>query len=117
MKQRSRRTRGSAAVVVLAAYPRRPPALRAARSLVRDRLLACATVHGGATAIYRWKGRTHEERSTLLWGKTTSSAAAAAVEAIRAGHPDDVPEILVLRVAKAYAPYLRWLEATVGAAR
>ena len=117
MKQGSRRARASAAVLILAAYPRRAPALRAARRLVRDRLLACATVHGGATAVYRWKGRTHEEPGTLLWGKTTSAAAARAMEAIPAAHPDEVPEILVLRVAKGNTAYLRWLRGSVGAAR
>ena len=116
MKRISRRPRAGAAVVILAAYPGRAPALRAARALVRDRLLACATVQGGATAVYRWKGRAHEEASTLLWGKAAAAAADRAIEAIRALHPDEVPEILVLRVAKGNRSYLRWLEQSTGEA-
>jgi len=117
VKQTSRRPRAGAAVVILASYPGRASALRAARALVRDRLLACATVQGGGTAVYRWSGRTQEEASTLLWGKTAATAADRAIEAIRALHPDEVPEILVLRVAKGYRPYLRWLEQSAGEAR
>src|SRR4029078_5074344 len=45
------------AVVILAAYPRRLAAERAARALVRDGVLACATVTPGARAFYRWKGK------------------------------------------------------------
>jgi periplasmic divalent cation tolerance protein len=117
MKRASRTPRGSAALLLLSAFPGRAAALRTARALVRDRLLACATVQGSATAIYRWKGRRHEEPSVLLWGKTTARMADRAIRAIRAIHPDEVPEILVLRVAKGDPRYLRWLAASVGAGR
>lgn len=97
------------AVLILAAYPRRAAAERAARALVRDRVLACATVASGARAFYRWKGRDQEEPSFLLWGKTTRANARAAVRAIKEGHPDQVPEILVIPIAGGHAPYLAWL--------
>jgi periplasmic divalent cation tolerance protein len=113
MKRSPRGPRGSAAVVILVAYPKGPAALRAARALVRERLLACATVQGGARAVYRWKGRIHEEPGTLLWGKTTAAAAGRAMEAIREAHPDEVPEILLLPVAKGNTRYLAWLRASV----
>jgi periplasmic divalent cation tolerance protein len=117
MKRIQRRPRRKPAVLILAAYPGRSPALRAARALVRDRVLACATVQPGATAVYRWKGRGREERSTLLWGKTTADSADRAIRAIRALHPDEVAEILVLRVTKGNAPYLDWVTRSVGRAR
>lgn len=110
-------SRRPAAVLVLAAFPARLPALRAARALVRGRLLACATVHSGATAIYRWKGRGFEEPSTLLWGKTTAGMAARALRAIRALHPDEVAEVLVLPVAMGNARYLAWIRESVGSKR
>ncbi|HSQ60493.1 MAG TPA: divalent cation tolerance protein CutA [Acidobacteriota bacterium] len=103
--------------VILAAYPRKAPAARAARALVRDGLLACATVAPGATAFYRWEGRSVEEGSVLLWGKTTLRGAAKAVEAIRALHPDRVPEILVLKTAGALPAYAAWVTAAVGGKR
>lgn len=112
--KRPKGTRGKA-VLILAAYPKRAAAERAARELVRARVLACATVTYGARAFYRWKGRDHADPSTLLWGKTTAARAPAAVRAIRVGHPDDVPEILVLPVVGGHAPYLSWLRAEVSA--
>ena len=96
-------------VVILSAYPRRAAAERAARSLVRSRHLACATVTDGGRAFYRWHGKERAEVTALLWGKTVAALARATVEAIRASHPDRVPEILVLPVAGGHVPYLAWL--------
>ncbi len=119
MKAKSRDRRGERArtVVILAAYPKRAAATRSARSLVRDGVLACASVQPGATAFYRWRGRDVREASTLLWGKTTAALAPRAVEAIRALHPDEVPEILVLRVEGGNARYLAWVAESVGRGR
>jgi periplasmic divalent cation tolerance protein len=99
------------AVILLAAYPGLRPAEREARRLVRARVLACATVVPGGRAFYRWKGSEHADPSVLLIGKTVSGKAASALEAIREGHPDEVPEILVVPVAGGHAPYLAWLAA------
>jgi periplasmic divalent cation tolerance protein len=101
-------------VLILSAYPRRAQAERAARALVRARVLACATVVPHGRAFYRWKGALRTEGSALLLGKTLASRSRAAIEAIRASHPDRVPEILVFRVASGHAPYLVWLAGEVA---
>lgn len=116
MPARTRR-RAPRAVLVLSAYPKRAAAERAARLLVDDGIVACATVVPNGRAHYRWKGKRRSEPSVLLWGKTTAAKARAAIRAIRGGHPDSVPEILVLPVSGGHAPYLRWVAAEVGAKR
>ena len=105
--------RAPRAVVILSAYPSRAAAERAARALVRSRVVACATVTPHGNAFYRWGGKERVDASTLLWGKTTAVRARAAVAAIRASHPDSVPEILILPVQGGYAPYLAWIEEEV----
>ena len=102
--------------LIVAAYPNRASAARSARALVREGVLACATVVPGATAFYRWEGRFHEEGSVLLWGKTTRRRAGAAVRAIAARHPDRVPEILTLGVADALPAYAAWVAASQASA-
>lgn len=102
------------AVMILVAYPRLAVAQRAARDLVAGRLLACATVSPGGRAYYRWEGRMRRDPSVLLWGKTVPSKVPAAIERIRAAHPDRVPEILVLPVVGGHAPYLAWLRREVS---
>jgi periplasmic divalent cation tolerance protein len=96
-------------VLILAAYPRRQAAERAAKALVQDRVLACATVVPGARAHYMWNGRRHADPSALLHGKTTAARAREAVRRIRATHPDQVPEILVFHVAGGDKDYLAWV--------
>lgn len=104
-------------VLLLAAYPRRADATRAARELVANGLLACATVASGAKAFYRWEGRFHEEASVILWGKTSSRRAASAMKALHSLHPDRVPEILMFR-AGALPAYAAWVaSATKGKPR
>ena len=112
-RKRSPRARRARAVLILSSYPRRAAAERAALSLVRRRILACATVTPSARAFYRWKGRLMTEAATLLWGKTTSSRAKEAIQAIRESHPDQVPEILVLPVSGGEPRYMRWLSEEV----
>lgn len=102
------------AVLILAAYPRLAAAERAARDLVASRLAACATVSPGGRAHYRWEGRLRRDPSVLLWGKTAPSKVKAAIERLRASHPDRVPEILVLHVVEGNAAYLAWLRREVS---
>jgi periplasmic divalent cation tolerance protein len=115
----SKRSKGSVprAVLILAAYPTRRGAERAARDLLRARVLACATVLPGARAFYRWKGRERADPSALLLAKTTAARARAAVRAIHAAHPDEIPEILVVPVRGGHEPYLEWLAREVGPGR
>ncbi|MEK7347377.1 MAG: divalent cation tolerance protein CutA [Candidatus Eisenbacteria bacterium] len=109
MKRKARPRTGVAMIV--AAYPRRAVARRAARELVRLGLLACATVAPGATTFYRWEGKFHHEPAVLLYGKTAASRASRAVKVIAALHPDRVPEILVLKTAGALPAYAAWVVA------
>jgi periplasmic divalent cation tolerance protein len=105
----ARRLRRASAVLILAAYPRRPAAERVAKLLVRERVLACATIVPGGRAFYSWRGRRQAEPSTLLFGKTTRARADEAVRRLRETHPDQVPEILVFHVAGGNPDYLAWV--------
>ncbi len=114
MAKPRRKRSGRSAVLILAAYPRRPAAERAARLLVRERVLACATVASGAKAFYTWRNREQAHGSALLYGKTTAARARDAVRRIRETHPDQVPEVLVLEIAGGNPEYLEWVEKEVG---
>jgi len=103
------RKRPARVVLILAAYPRRQAAERAAKALVRDRVLACATVIPGARAHYSWRGRRHADPSTLLQGKTTAARSREAIRRIRETHPDQVPEIMVFDVVGGAPDYLAWV--------
>lgn len=96
-------------VALLCSFPPGEKAAEAARSLVDQRLAACATLLPGATSTYRWEGEVEEAAETLLIAKTTQPRLAALMAALKALHPYDVPEMIALPVAAGWPPYLDWV--------
>jgi periplasmic divalent cation tolerance protein len=95
--------------LVLTTLPTRDAALTIGRALVDDRLAACVQILDGLHSIFRWDGRIDESAECQLVAKTTPEAQAALVDRLRALHPYDVPEIIVLEgtASPAYAAWLR----------
>ena len=80
-----------------------------ARTLVEERLVACANLLPPMLSIYRWEGdvRQDEERQVVM--KTTSARVPALLERIRQLHPYEVPEFIVLPVSDGSEAYLAWI--------
>jgi periplasmic divalent cation tolerance protein len=51
--------------------PDRDGALAIARTLVNERLAACANIVGPITSVYRWEGKIEEASEVALIAKTT----------------------------------------------
>jgi periplasmic divalent cation tolerance protein len=101
-------------IAVLIACPSGEPAESLARALVEAGLAACVNRLPGVRSTYRWKGEMVTDEEDLLVAKTTREAFAALERFVLARHPYDVPEIVALPVVAGHAPYLAWLEASVG---
>lgn len=84
-----------------------------AARLVRERLAACVQVDGPVRSTYAWRGVVETAEEWRCTCKTTPDRAAACRGAILAGHPYDVPEILVSESVAAEA-YAAWVYASVG---
>jgi periplasmic divalent cation tolerance protein len=98
----------SPCAVVLTTVADRDTAVRVARDLVERRLAACVQIVDGLQSIYRWEGRLDEARECQLAAKTPRDRVDALVAALRAAHPYEVPEIVVLD-GIAHGPYAAWL--------
>jgi periplasmic divalent cation tolerance protein len=96
-------------VLTTAANP--DDARRLARTLVEERLAACATLIPAAESIYRWEGRIESAAETLLLLKTAPDQLAALQARLHELHPYDTPEFLVLPVEAGSDRYLAWLHA------
>ena len=81
-----------------------------ARTLVDERLAACVNVHGPMTSIYRWKGAVEEEPERQLVIKTARARLPDIEARLRALHPYELPEFIVLG-AEASAAYGQWVRA------
>ena len=99
-------------VVVLVTAADADEAARIGRTVVEDRLAACANVVGPIRSIYRWKDAVEDAAEHLLVLKARAADFAALEARVRALHSYEVPEVLALAVAAGSAPYLGWLAAS-----
>jgi periplasmic divalent cation tolerance protein len=98
-------------VLTTAANPEE--AARLGRTLVEERLAACATLIPGALSIYHWQGEVESSSETLLLLKTGPDQLGALEARLHELHSYQTPEFLVLRVDSASQPYLDWLQSTL----
>ena len=97
----------AAARIVLVTHPPRG-ARTFARLLVERRLAACVHLVP-LSSVYRWHGRVESAREVLLVVKTTPARLAPLERCVRAEHPYECPEFVVLSPSHVSAGYLRWL--------
>jgi len=84
-------------------------AMEIARHLVEQRLAACVSVSGMIDSVYRWEGEVMADSERLLLIKCVSTDLEALEAELRAIHPYEVPEFLVINAEKVGAAYLQWL--------
>lgn len=98
-----------APLVVLTNLPDIESASALARALVDARVAACVNVLSPVRSVYRWAGKIEEAAEVPLLIKTRRSCFEALEQAIRVGHPYEVPEIIALPIERGFAPYLAWI--------
>ena len=96
-------------ILILTTMPDDDRAAGLARTLVEERLAACVNVHGPMTSTYRWQGRIEVEAERQLAIKTTRANADALEARLRALHPYELPEFVVVdaTASDAYAGWVR----------
>lgn len=88
-----------------------------ADQLVAERLAACVQMVGPVRSTYRWKAGVETARESLLLIKTASDALPRLLPRLRALHPYDTPEIIVLPVVAGDPDYLDWVRNSVSSER
>jgi periplasmic divalent cation tolerance protein len=97
-------------VIVLTTMPDDARADELARTLVDERLAACVNVHGPMMSTYRWKGKVERDAERQLVIKTTRDRVSALETRLRALHPYELPEFIVIAVDGGSDAYLKWLD-------
>ncbi|KAA6460875.1 divalent-cation tolerance protein CutA [Acidobacteria bacterium AB60] len=80
-----------------------------ARTLVEERLAACATLVPAVESIYRWQGKVETATETLLLLKTTATQVPALKSRLLDLHSYETPEVLALPVESGSDGYLAWM--------
>jgi periplasmic divalent cation tolerance protein len=86
---------------------------RLGRTLVEERLAACATLIPAVESIYSWEGNIKSTAETLLLLKTGPDQLTALEARLHQLHSYQIPEFLVLGVEGVSHPYLEWLQANL----
>jgi periplasmic divalent cation tolerance protein len=105
-------------VLVYTTYPSLVEAEKAGRSLAETGLCACVNILPGMRSIYRWKGAVEQADEVVMILKTRSSLAERVSAAVKAGHSNEIPAILVLPVSGGNQSFIDWILAeTVAVAK
>ena len=96
-------------ILILTTMPDDDRAGTFARTLVDERLAACVNVHGPMVSTYRWKGVVERDAERQIVIKTSRGRLAKLEARLRALHPYELPEFVVLD-AKASEAYGRWVD-------
>jgi periplasmic divalent cation tolerance protein len=101
-------------LLVFTNLPDRAAAERLAESLIEKRLAACINILAPCRSVYRWKGAVQHDEEHPMLIKTTAARYAALEDAIRAGHPYELPEIIAVRIGPGLPAYVDWVAAETG---
>ena len=82
-----------------------------ARTLVEERLVACANIFGDMDSVYWWDGAVKSETEVAFIVKTRASLVEEVVARITELHSYDCPCVVALAIDGGNPDYLAWIEA------
>lgn len=98
-------------LLVLTNLPERGAAEQLAETLVAQQLAACVNILAPCRSVYRWKGAVQHDEEHPMLIKTTVERYPALEQALRAGHPYELPEIVAVPIERGLPAYLEWVAA------
>jgi periplasmic divalent cation tolerance protein len=102
------------ALLVLTNLPDRAAAERLAERVIGAQLAACVNILAPCRSVYRWKGAVQNEEEHPMLIKTTAERYPALEQALRAGHPYELPEIIAVPIERGLPAYLAWVAGETG---
>jgi periplasmic divalent cation tolerance protein len=83
------------------------------RTLVEERLAACANIIDGMESIYWWEGKICEDNESVLIVKTRESILDKLTARVKSIHSYACPCVVALRITGGNEDYLRWIGESV----
>jgi periplasmic divalent cation tolerance protein len=105
----------STKLLVLTNLPNRAAAEKLADTLIEKKLAACVNILAPCRSVYRWKDAVQHDEEHPMLIKTTAERYGALEQAVRAGHPYELPEIIAMPIARGLPAYLDWVAAETKA--
>jgi periplasmic divalent cation tolerance protein len=101
----------STKLLVFTNLPDRAAAEKLADMLIAGQLAACVNILAPCRSVYRWKGAVQHDEEHPMLIKTTQARYAELEQALRAGHPYELPEIIAVPIERGLPAYLDWVAA------
>jgi periplasmic divalent cation tolerance protein len=96
-------------IIVMTTLPADSDVAEFATTLIEERLAACVSAYPEMQSFYRWQDDLEADSERQIVIKTTADRLPALWERVRALHPYEVPEFLVLPVVDGSEAYLNWM--------
>jgi periplasmic divalent cation tolerance protein len=103
--------------VLLSTCPTLECAQRIAHTLVEQQLVAGVNLVPNIYSVYRWQGEVKNHAETLLIMKTQATHFTEIQEVLKALHPYQVPELIMLPITQGSSNYLAWIDASCPASK
>lgn len=87
----------------------RDEALKLARTVVSERLAACANLLGPITSVYWWDGKLNEDEEVALVLKTRADLVEKLTARIRELHSYECPCVVALPIEGGNPAFLEWI--------
>lgn len=94
-------------IVLVTAPPK--DAEKIARTLLIERLIACANLLPNVTSLYWWDGKIQRDGETLILMKTPARNVKKLLTRLKQLHSYSVPEFLTLSPIEANPNYVAWV--------
>jgi periplasmic divalent cation tolerance protein len=91
--------------------PSREEALAIGRTIVTERLAACANVMDGVASVYWWQGRLEQASEAVLILKTRAELVERLTARVKTMHSYQCPSVVALPIAGGNPEYLDWIAA------
>lgn len=92
----------------------RQEAIVLARTLLAEKLIACANIIPDVVSVYKWEGRVEENSEVLLLAKIPSRRQTAVIKRVAELHSYECPCITVVPIGSAHPPFKEWIFSITG---
>jgi periplasmic divalent cation tolerance protein len=98
-------------LIVLMTTSNKEEAVRIVRTLLEERLIACANMIDPVSSFFWWKEKIEEEKEVLVIMKSNQEFFQKLSNKIKELHSYEIPEILALPIVEGSQSYLDWMKA------
>ncbi|MCK4885319.1 divalent-cation tolerance protein CutA [Candidatus Bathyarchaeota archaeon] len=98
-------------IIVIITASNREEAVKIVRTLLEERLIACANIMDPVSSFFWWQGKIEEEKEVLVIMKSHETLFKKLSKRVMELHSYDTPEILALPIVNGSQSYLEWMKA------